>query len=94
MVDAGTWAETGRAEWSSHDMKRALRLLHSVDQGVVKRTLRRLHILLWHAPAARMIELLRMAGTPSAAIKLVKEIVDTCKVCRLVEADAEVHDEY
>ena len=64
-------------------MRRALRLLHSVDQGVVKRTLRRLHIRLWHAPVARMIELLRLAGAPTAAIKLVKEIVDTCRICRL-----------
>ena len=82
-VDAGTQAETGPAEWTSHDMRRALRLLHSVDAGVVKRTLRRLHIRLWHAPAARMIELLRLAGAPSSAIKQVKEIVDTCRICRL-----------
>ena len=82
-VDAGTQAETGPAEWTSHDMKRALRLLHSVDTGVVKRTLRRLHIRLWHAPASRMIELLRLAGAPSSAIKMVKEIVDTCRICRL-----------
>ena len=80
-VDAGTQAETGPAEWSSHDMRRALRLLHSVDAGVVKRTLRRLHIRLWHAPAARMIALLQHAGAPTAAIKMVKEIVDTCRIC-------------
>ena len=82
-VDTGTQAETGPSEWTSRDMRRALRLLHSVDQGVVKRTLRRLHIRLWHAPAARMIELLRLGGAPTAAIKLVKEIVDTCRNCRL-----------
>ena len=82
-VDAGTQAESGPAEWTSHDMRRALRLLHSVVAGVVKRTLRRLHIRLWHAPAARMIELLRLAGAPSSAIKQVKEIVDTCRICRL-----------
>ena len=82
-VDTGTQAETGPAEWTSHDMRRALRLLHSVDAGVVKRTLRRLHIRLWHAPAARMIELLRLAGAPTEAIKKVKEIVDTCRICRL-----------
>ena len=64
-------------------MRRALRLLHSVDAGVVKRTLRRLHIRLWHAPAARMIQLLRLAGAPTTAIKMVKEIVDSCRICRL-----------
>ena len=79
-VDAGTQAETSTAEWTSDDMRRALRLLHSVDPGVVERTLRRLHIRLWHAPAARMIELRRMAGAHTAAIKLVKEIVDTCRI--------------
>ena len=30
-----------------------------------------------------MVQLLRLAGAPSAAIKLVKEIVDTCRICRL-----------
>jgi len=82
-VDTGTQAETGPAKWTSHHMRRALRLLHIVDAGVVKRTLRRLHIRLWHAPAARMIELLRLAGAPTSAIKQVKEIVDTCRICRL-----------
>lgn len=82
-VDTGTQAETGPAEWTSHDMRRALRLLHIVDLGVVRRTLRRLHIRLWHAPAARMIELLRLAGAPTKAIKLAKETIDTCRICRL-----------
>ena len=49
----------------------------------VRRTLRRLHIRFWHAASAKLIEILRAAGAPQGALKLVKEIVDTCRICRM-----------
>ena len=82
-VDAGTQADSGSAEWTSYDLRRAMRLLHSTDDGVVRRTLRRLHIRFWHASTAKLVEILRLAGAPPSAQKLVKEIVDTCRVCRM-----------
>ena len=76
-VDADTQTPAGSAEWSSFDLRRSLRLLHSTNEGVVKRTLRRLHIRFWHAAAARLTQILRLAGAPRSALVLIKDIVDT-----------------
>ena len=81
-VEAGTQADTG-SEWTSYDLKRAMKLLHSTDDKVVRHTPRRLHIWFWHAPSAKLIEILRVAGAPQEALELVKEIVDTCRICRM-----------
>ena len=48
---------------------------------VVRNSLRRLHIRFWHASSAKLIELLRVAEVPQEALSLVKEGVDTCRVC-------------
>ena len=64
------------------DLGRAIPLLHSPNEGVVRRTLRRLHIRFWHAPAARLTELLLHAGAPTKIRELLKQIVETCRVCR------------
>ena len=84
-VDADTQTAVGPAEWTSFDLRRSMRLLHSSDDAVVKRTLRRLHIRFWHAAAAKLVEILRMAGGPRRALNLVKDIVDTCRTCRAWE---------
>ena len=82
-VDAASQADSGEGGWVEFDLGRALRLLHSPDQFIVRRTLRRLHICFWHAPARRLKELLKRAGAPTPAIALVGEIVETCRACRL-----------
>ena len=82
-VEAGTQADAGTSEWTSYDLRRSLKLLHSTNDTVVRRTLRRLHIIFWHAASAKLIEILRLAGAPHSALKLVKEIVDTCRICRM-----------
>jgi len=64
-------------------MGRAMNLLHSRDANVVRRTIRRLHIRFWHASAARLEELLRHAGAPVSVIAHIKEIVNTCRICRM-----------
>eukprot|EP00969_Alexandrium_andersonii_P323286 14284107-Alexandrium_andersonii.AAC.1 len=74
-----TTAETGiqvdeePAGWMAFDMGRAFQLLHLPDMGIVRRTLRRLHIRWWHAPTKRLSELLRHAGAPDKAISAVAE---------------------
>ncbi|CAK0800860.1 unnamed protein product [Prorocentrum cordatum] len=83
-VDAGTQARgSDEPGWTAFDLGHALRLLHSPHQEVVRRQLRRLHVRFWHAPAARLRELLTKAGAPASTLALVKEICDTCRVCRL-----------
>ena len=42
----------------------------------------RLHIRFWHAAAAKLTEIRRLAGAPRSALRLVKDIVDTCRICR------------
>ena len=83
--EAGTMADLAPVEdetWSDWDVGRALALLRSTTPGVVRRTLRKLHIRIWHAPASRLQTLLRTAGAPASVIDMVPEIVDTCRVCR------------
>ena len=82
-MDAGVQADSEEGGWGEFNLGRALRLLHARDTFVVRRTLRRLHIRFWHCPAKRLEELLTKAGAPDAAIALVKEIVETCRSCRL-----------
>ena len=69
-------------EWSSFDLGRALQLLRSYNEAVVRRTLRTLHIRWFHASAEKMAKLLAAAGAPGDTVKLVHDIVDTCRVCR------------
>jgi len=81
--DANTGVTTEPQEWTAFDIGHALKLLHSTDTEVVRRTLRRLHVRYWHAPEKRMRELLQHAGAPVDALNMVKQIVDTCRVCRM-----------
>ena len=74
---------TENQEWTLFDVGHALKLLHSRDPAVVRRTLRNLHVRFWHAPAKRLSELLQHAGAPADAIKEVNGIVDSCRVCRM-----------
>ena len=60
-----------------------MKLLHPTDDKVVRRTLRRHRIRFLHVPNAKLIEILRVAGSPQEALQLVKEILDTCMICRM-----------
>ena len=68
--------------WSQWNSGNALRMLRSAQIGVVRRTVRKMHIRLWHMPAARMRALFQHAGAPQQSIDLSKEVVDTCRLCR------------
>ena len=68
--------------WTKYDIGTALQLLRSVRPGVVRRTLRKLHIRWYHAPTKRMTTLLNAAGVPVEVINQVNDIVTTCDLCR------------
>ena len=68
--------------WSKHDLGFALQQLRSLREGIVRRTLRKLHIRWFHASSKRMMTLLEAAGVKKDVIQLVPQIVDTCVVCR------------
>ena len=69
-------------EWSRFDLGTSLQLLRSVRAGVIRRTLRKLHIRWYHAPAKCMGTLLSAAGVNPEVIKLLPDIVSTCSICR------------
>ena len=75
-VEASTQADGEHPDWTSYDLGRALRVLQSRDERTVKKALRRLHIRFWHASAAKLTEILRLAGAPRSALRLIKDIVD------------------
>ena len=64
-------------------MGHAISLLHSADLSTVRRTLGILHVKFWHAPAEILRTLFGHAGAPKTALDMVKQVVDTCSVCRL-----------
>ena len=75
--------DTGADEvWSRFDVGRAMQELRSSQPGVLRRALRRLHLRWFHAPTARMESLLQAAGIPADVVKLARQVVDTCSVCR------------
>ena len=74
-------AGTGQA-WSYFDLGRALQLLRSRTEVVARRTLCTLHPRWFHASAEKMSKLLSAAGVPAEVVRLVPDIVDTCRLCR------------
>jgi len=68
--------------WTKHDLGFALQQLRSIREGVVRRTLRKLHIRWYHASLKRMRTLLEAAGVGSDVLSLLPTIIDTCDVCR------------
>lgn len=68
--------------WSKYDLGFALQQLRSIREGVVRRTLRKLHIRWFHCSSKRMMTLLEAAGVSRDVLVLVPSIVDTCAICR------------
>ena len=48
----------------------------------MKKALRRLHLRWYHATIAQMTRLLSLVGVPQDVMKLIAEVVDTCRICR------------
>lgn len=81
--ESGDQDSTTGIEWSTFDLGRSLQLLRSHNEGVVRRTLRMLHIRWWHVAAKRMSRILQAAGVPEKALRMIQDIVDTCRPCRM-----------
>ena len=75
--------EPPQVDWSSFDMGRCLRALRSENPAIITRALKRLHLRLWHCSASRLSALLKAAGVPQQALKLVEDVCKTCSVCRM-----------
>ena len=82
VEDADIDVKTEPQEWMAFDIGPALKLLPSTDTEGVRRTLRKPHVRHWYAPEKCMYELLQYAGAPVDAMSMVKQFVDTCRICR------------
>ena len=82
IVEAARPPTDGLPLWSKHDLGFALQQLRSIRIGIVRRTLRKLHIRWYHASSKKMQTLLQAAGVSPDVLCLVPSIVDTCDICR------------
>ena len=69
-------------DWTRFDIKSTMRALRIADEGGTRRLLRKLHLAWHHASAATLHRTLHAAGIDSPILKLIPQIVDTCRVCR------------
>eukprot|EP00435_Cladocopium_sp_Y103_P051132 s594_g15.t1 len=72
----------GLPPWTKHDLGFALQQLRSIREGVVRRTLRKLHIRWYHAGSRKMQVLLEAAGVNPQILAMIPSIIDTCDICR------------
>ena len=75
-------AKAEQIDWSATDLGTVLRELKSDNRSLVTRALRRLHLRWYHAPATRMQAILSKVGISGENLKLVKDVCDTCRICR------------
>ena len=68
--------------WSASDFRQLVRMCSDPDKSVIVKGLRRLHLRWFHATIAQMHRLLSLVGIPHEAMKLIPEVVDTCRICR------------
>ena len=57
-----------------------------MNPGTVLRELRRIHLRLHHASKQQMANFLKAAGVPRPVLCKIGQIVDTCDVCRKLQA--------
>ena len=62
--------------------RKSVKELCDPNPEVVKRRLRRIHLRWYHASSQSMMRLLEMIGAPDSTIKMVPDVVATCRVCR------------
>ena len=73
-----TTARLDSAPIARLDLFQALERLHSDDEGMVRNTLRDIHVALRHGSASRMLEVLRLMGAPEAALSTIPTVVSAC----------------
>ena len=71
------------SDWTRFDITGCLRLLRSSHQPTVLKTLRKIHLRLWHAGVSNMQSILRNAGIAQHTLDLIPDVIATCKECRM-----------
>ena len=75
LVQADDAQEPPPADWNRFSLGNTLNLLRSMRPGVVRRTLRKLHIRWYHCSAKRMSTLLGLVGINPDVLKMIPDIV-------------------
>ena len=70
-------------EWNTPGMNHFIKKLKSDDESVVNHALRKLHVRWFHCTAARMRNMLQAIGVSDKTLKLIDNVVSTCRICRL-----------
>ena len=69
-------------DWTNFDIGRVVRLFRTGHEGATRLSLRKLHTRWWHASATMMKRFLERVGVSEQVLKLIPEVVQTCRVCR------------
>ncbi len=69
-------------DWTNFDIGRVVRLFRTNRVSAIRLSLRKLHVRWWHASHLTMQRFLERVGVADSVIKLIPEIVQTCRVCR------------
>ena len=64
------------------DETKSMQLLHSEDEGVIRKALQRLHVKWYHAETERLQSLLRAVAVPAKVCNLDPQVVRSCQACR------------
>ena len=72
----------GHIDWPKYELGKAMQKLRSHKKGLVRKTLRLLHIRWYHAGTNRMTNILRAAGVPPDVLTLIPATVNCCRICR------------
>lgn len=64
------------------DIGRTVRALRANNEAALRLVLRKLHVRWWRSSALIMSRFLSRVGISELALKLIKEVVDTCPTCR------------
>ena len=83
FLTSWVWGVTSEpGDWTRFDLGKGLQRLRSLNEGVVRRALRQLHVRFYHPSARRFRSLLAAAGVEPRILDLVGQITDTCAICR------------
>ena len=64
-------------DWTGFNLKRAIQLLGSHDERILRRTIRTLHLRFSHCSAEKLRNILVTAGVEGPALRMVQQVVDT-----------------
>ena len=69
-------------DWTRFNISNSLRALRLGTKEAKRTLLRKLHLRWWHASVTAMTTTLKAAGVPEEIIKMIPEVVHSCRECR------------